>query len=296
MIIIGSNAINQHRKDFREFPSDVDMLCYFDDAINFINSLDNVKVARPINNGKKYLVKTDIIYEIEIIQTDVKEELYNYIMNDEKTIHAGQFIYPSLNLLYALKESHKYLKNNPHFLKTMNDIKFLRSINCSIPNDFYNLFKKIEKETYDYSHPKLNQTKNDFFDDSVKYTYDHDTIHESVKVNDRPAYTYFIKDGSEVLCSKKKFYDCSEHIRNCAVLEESYVLALERSIIPFNTEFKRKEVFDLALMKVCTSITSGWFREWAWENYYTVQKMYNDDYVDKFKLALENKLIKPYKE
>lgn len=295
MIIIGSNAINKHLKTFREFPSDVDILCHFDEAIKFINSLDNVKMAKPINNGKKYIVKTDIIYEIEIIQNDIKEELYNYIKNDKNSIHDGIFTYPSLNVLYALKESHKYLKNNPHFLKTMKDIKFLRSLNCKIDSDFVDLFKKIEQDTYDYSHPILNQTKSNFFNDTVKYIYDHDTIHEAVKINERPAYTYFIKDGSEVLCSKKKFFECSEHIRNSAVLEESYVLALERSIIPHETSFKRKEVFDYALMKVCTSITSGWFRKWSWENYEKVQEMYNDNFVDKFELALKNGLIKPFK-
>ena len=54
----------------------------------------------------------------------------------------------------------------------------------------------------------------------------------------------------------------------------------------------------MALMKVCTSITSGWFREYAWENYDKVLDLYNelgeDDYVQRFQRNAH--LLKPFKE
>jgi len=55
-------------------------------------------------------------------------------------------------------------------------------------------------------------------------------------------------------------------------------------------------VFEMALMKVCTSITSGWFREYAWENYQKVLDLYDslgeDDYVKRFEQNAH--LLKPF--
>lgn len=294
IIVIGSHALNRHISSFREYPSDYDMIGDIDTVINFIKTIDNIKSVRPIDNGKKMIVKADSIYEFKIIDSDVDRELFTFISNDSGTIFDGDMMYPSLNILYSLKETHKFLRNSPHFLKTRTDILFLKSIGCSIPDNFMSLFKKIERDTYNYSHPNLNQNKDNFFNDIIEYKYDHDTIHEAVKVNEKPAYQNFIKDGSEVLCSKKKFFECSEYIRNCAVLEESYVLALERSIIPHGTD--PKKAFDIALIKVCSSITSGWFRDWAWENYDNVQDMYCDSFFYKFNHALINNQIKPFKK
>ena len=51
----------------------------------------------------------------------------------------------------------------------------------------------------------------------------------------------------------------------------------------------------IALEKVCTSITSGWFREFAWENFDVVTNLYNDDYITKFTNAMKDGIILPYK-
>lgn len=296
IVVIGSNAINYHIKDFRKKPSDIDLILTQDYVHSFISTLKNLKIAKPINGGKKYFIQTDEQrYEIDIIQDNTKKKLYEYIINDKNSIIEDNFVYPSLDVLFSIKNSHKYKKNSPHFLKTMNDIIFLKNFGCNIPDNFQELYKELEKYFYNYSHPKLNQNKKDFFTDSVNYIYDHDDIHQAVKILEKPAYQYFIKDNEEILCDKNKFFNCSENIRLNAVLEESYVLSLERSIIPFETEYKRKEVFDHALMKICTSITSGWFRAFAYENYFKVQELYSDDFVEKFKKSLNEGKIKKWK-
>jgi len=57
----------------------------------------------------------------------------------------------------------------------MKDIHFLRSKGAEIKN--MELFKEREKITYDYGHPKLNVSKDAFFNgDGIQYIYDHDTI------------------------------------------------------------------------------------------------------------------------
>ena len=95
-----------------------------------------------------------------------------------------------------------------------------------------------------------------------------------------------------MMCDMEKFKAQPEIVKLYGVLEESYVLALERAIIPFGTDPKR--AFDIALEKVCTSITSGVFREYAWQNYFKVQELYHESFVQKFNTALAAGKILPF--
>jgi hypothetical protein len=124
----------------------------------------------------------------------------------------------------------------------------------------------------------------------------HDDIHEAVKHLDHPAYTYYMTSDEDVHCSKDRFFDLNEHTKLLGVLEEAYVLSLERSIIPFGLQSfeQRQESFIYALEKVCTSITSGWFREYAWENYAKVRKLYSQEYVDRFYHSLAEGKVRNY--
>lgn len=219
-----------------------------------------------------------------------------------KIDHKDNFVDPSWQL--ALKLSHRYLKNSVHFLKTMRDIQHLRSF-ATLSEEQQVWLKKREKETYKYKHPRLDVDKEAFFkDDGIRYLYDHDSIHKTVALMEcpwmgikTPAYSYYMKDDSEVMTSKEKFMVISESIRLYGVYEESCVLALERSQIPYNFQPSPRKSFEKALMKVCTSITSGWFREFAWENYDKVISLYEnlgeDDYVQRFNL--NRNMLTPYK-
>jgi hypothetical protein len=201
--------------------------------------------------------------------------------------------------VYTFKMSHRFLKNSPHFLKTMNDIIELRKLGFGeIPSylkDFYNL--RI-KETYDYSHPSLKKSKFDFFDTAtgIVYEFIHDDIHEAIKHFSRPAYETIKEDKSEVFCSKERFFSVPETLRLLTVLEEAMVLSLERYLIPnkFFDKEKAKKGFDIALEKCCTSIASGYWREYAYNHYYDVQALYDPGYVNKFQYALSNGLIRLY--
>jgi hypothetical protein len=191
----------------------------------------------------------------------------------------------------------------------MSDIKFLREKLGRAEADKWlgvasineQIVKLREAESYNYAHPKLNVSSKDFFNgDGVNYVYDHDSIHEAVACGTRPAYKWYMKDGSEVMTSKEKFLACNEEVRLYGVYEESCVLALERSQIPHGLGKEggpsARWSFEMALMKVCTSITSGWFREYAWENYQKVLDLYNElgenDYIERFNK--NQHLLKPY--
>lgn len=216
----------------------------------------------------------------------------------EELLEMTQGRVADLNTLYALKMSHRYKKDSPHFYKTMHDIKTMREAGAVIPAELQGWFKRRERETYNYSHPKLNQSKADFFTDDVPYTWDHDDIHKAVALGNRPAYLEYIVPGEEVKCSKEMFYACSEQTRLNGVYEESMVLALERSIYPYEVEGEDgwRKSFRFALMKVCTSITSGWFREFAWENHDKVEAMFDYERESrKWYAALRNNEVGEYK-
>ena len=207
---------------------------------------------------------------------------------------------------WMLKESHKY-KDSVHFEKTRSDVlayrksavvdsvarmeKFFESV------DLLDILKKREQETY-RPHVKLNVTKDEFFaDDGVDYMYDHDRIHEIMALGDKPAYLYIKEPGQDVRCSKDRWDSVVNEVKINCVIEEARVIALERGVIPFIqldscTIEQEEHLFKVALQKICTTLTSGWFREFAWTNYDTIiishqlHRIRHGSYVQKFKQCL----------
>lgn len=47
-------------------------------------------------------------------------------------------------------------------------------------------------------------------------------------------------------------------------------------------------------MRLSTSITSGWFREYCWEHYDQIQSMYSDDYWPRFQAAVAAGKVKAF--
>jgi hypothetical protein len=279
MLLVGSHAF-----DFGRTPKDIDYIATPGelDLFKEINR-DKIVLAKPTKFGETIFMTGSVPIEFDTSETG--QDLLDIVGHDEA----------SPAVLLTLKMSHRFLKNSPHFLKTMKDIWFLRMLGATVPDNLADWLKRRSKVTYDYSHPSLNRNKAAFFaDDGVGYIYDHDTIHEAVKTFDVPAFNMIKKDAAEVFCSKEKFYSVSDEIKLATVLEETYVLALERSQIPHNFEPEPLKSFKMALEKVCTSIASGWWRTYAWENYFTVLDMYNENYVERFKDALSKGIIKPY--
>jgi hypothetical protein len=293
---------------------DTDLLGTYDDCTAYIKELgkrEKIVANYPADSGKKIIVKTDKgIYEFEICWEGSDSEALLKLVADgawsEKHIDPVMtfvgvnkptiITVPDLDVLYMLKMSHRYRKDSPHFLKTMRDIQLMRKMGAKMPVQYSEWFKLREKNTYQNTLPKLNQSKKDFFDNSSSiYTLDHDSIHEAVKHFDRPAYEYFKPDAAEVMTSKSMFFACSREVQLYAALEEVMVLSIERSIHPFNlTGDKLRWAFNMAHMKLATSISSGWFREFVWENYDEVQGMYSEYYVNNFYRALGAGEIKPF--
>ncbi|MNQ42931.1 hypothetical protein D3C85_566430 [compost metagenome] len=301
MLIIGSQAA-KHWNLLQEgqVPRDTDIICTFEEfkiECARIKEQEGISRCVPLSKNKFHVRNSaGWNYEFEVAWPDSSGE--DLLLVEDAV---GSKVYASPQTLLALKLSHRYLRNSPHFLKTMRSIQHFRQcgINLSEGDSFwYRWLPKRERETYVYKHPKLDVSKGEFFDDSVPYVYDHDSIHETVALIDNgdpvhhrrkliPAYTHYMQDGAAVMTDKEQFFAQRWEIRLYGVYEEACVLALERSQIPHNFVPAARYSFELALMKVCTSITSGWFREYAWENYDKVLDLYaelgENNYIERFK-------------
>lgn len=323
LVLIGSQAMrywDKHwAKDRLDAVQDYDFICTSDDFKDLvlkviatgnklleISHVENKSIAKFKNKeGKRVVIEASLIdKEGQLAESD--RQIYEF--------HARAKYFPSyafhmkfLNyceavqianpeICYVLKESHKFRKDSLHFEKTRGDLidfeKRLNIYRAMLDTPYLEMLDLREKLTYNNKLPKLNQGKQSFFTDSVPYKYDHDTIHLSVSHLDKPAYRYYMKDGQEVMCDVDKWNALPDIVRLYGVLEESYVLALERSIIPFASN--PEKAFKMALQKVCTSITSGWFRQYAWDSYDRVLELYHPSFVQKFEDALQAGKIKDY--
>ena len=306
VLLIGSNALREWGIPVERTNLDMDLIASMDGIKELLvnNPTRFGKIQHSEDANHIYLFpreKDDLIFDIEIAWPDsVSQELIDLVrLNGLGKLVDGDLIAVHPSVVLALKLSHKYKKNSRHFLKTMRDIQYLRSLGFKVPKVLSDWLKRRKKWTYNYKHPKLEGgvSKKDFFnDDGIRYVYDHDAIHVAVKHLHQPAYRFFQPDGEEVGTSKEEFFAQDTRVQLLAVLEESYVLSLERAIVPFALEGYelRKQAFDTALSKVCTSITSGWFRKFAYDNFDAVNALYDQEYVDRFWAAVERGEVAPY--
>ena len=116
----------------------------------------------------------------------------------------------------------------------------------------------------------------------------HDYLHELVAIEDKPAYIKCLT--GEVMFSNKLFNLLDYQSKINMVLEESFVLALERCIIPmFKGEtylpaITPEEAFKYSLTRVATNLSSGPFREFASDNFYEIYLEYQEQHINYYKV------------
>src|SRR5580765_4914218 len=113
MLIIGSNALNFYRTNPKP-PKDFDAIADYDTASAFLKA-EGCAHIYPINDGETLFgMNNERIYEIEIAWPgSTGEALLKYI--EQHDDHSGAIpsdtyipmVTPSLNVLYALKMSHR---------------------------------------------------------------------------------------------------------------------------------------------------------------------------------------------
>lgn len=193
-----------------------------------------------------------------------------------------------LEILFSLKKSHIFIPRQ--WNKHIQDYHLMKSWGVKDVMPELTLIRRKEREAY--KTPSLNKTADEFFDDNVSNkTFVHDDIHAVMAYLDKPMYERIKIDSNLVKCSRDKFEALGLRDRVRCVLEEAYVIALERAIIPMMFEGKKfateDSAFNWALMRICTTLTSGWFREFAVENWPLIVKSRDGAYVKRFLHAVD---------
>lgn len=294
MLLIGSRALALRAPVALggRAPKDFDFVCTPHELAQWVERRlpDKVEVLRD-DKVVAHIGGTICEFEVARDPESSAGRLIGLVEADGGTKETSLGLLPSLDVLFTLKHSHRHLKNSPHFWKNLFDYHRMKDLGAKLVHTDW--LKQREKETYTYAHPRLNQDKKAFFaDDNIKYVYDHDSIHEAVARGDRPAYRSFQKDGAEVQSDKAKFFACDRTVQINSVLEESAVLAIERSLVPYPGVLTTKQAWHFAFSKVCTSIASGWWRAFAYDNAIEILKAFRDDYWQRFERGLAAGVVK----
>lgn len=146
---------------------------------------------------------------------------------------------------------------------------------------------RLTSEKYSRGHPKLNKTVAEFFDDDVKKIYNHDDLHKIVAFNEVPMYTKMQPDPKFAWCDKKLWENFSRREKLECVAEETYVISIERFLVP-QWKIPPKLAYFKALRKVCTTLCSGWFRDFAIDNYPDILSLFNQEKIERIKCQILN--------
>lgn len=301
MLVIGSQALAYHMRraglPFRK-PADIDLIA----TKEFIGRVEkdwHIKDLQQTGPNHMTCRNSDIGGPVEFDVAEEGNSNWAYLMQSRPGYPAKMMLgkerpgYASPEMLYSIKRSHRFLPRR--WEKHMRDYHLLKKF---VPVDqMPEITEQRRKEYSKAKHISLKRTKDEFFDDDVSnHVFEHDQIHEVMAHRARPMFEYIQKEPGVVTCDKLKWAALTPVEQRQCVLEEAYVIALERGIIPMLYEGKRmadsESALQWALMRIGTTLTSGWFREFTVENYPQIWDERNRTYVDKFLAAVETGKIK----
>lgn len=207
----------------------------------------------------------------------------------------------SPQVLLAIKKSHRYFQDNWH--KNIKDYLFLESM-TSLNETHQRICDIRLLEKRGRVGRSLNVPNEEFFEGSqhiVNRIFVHDDIHYATCFYDKPIWTR-CKANQDLAKVDKHLFDNLEYIDKVRMAqEEAFVIALERIIIPkikcfktcrINNNIARK-AYDWAVMRLGTTLTSGWFRDFVIDNYIDIMKVNKDtSYITKFLLGVESGKIR----
>lgn len=218
------------------------------------------------------------------------DDLYKYTSEDATIEYNGRTLYVlSLKGLSLVKRSHLYrdLKFSKHIAHYW---RYLEKEACQWDSDdlkFLDERTEMTKIAYPQGYPKLNKSVKDFFDDAVTKKYDHDYLHKLFAYQENPMYTKLQTDSSMAWCKKELWDKLSKTEKLQCVAEEAYVISVERFLVPAQWDFYAKLAFNLAVNKICTTLCSGYFRDFAIDNYPNILRMFDKNKIEYTKLVLE---------
>ena len=225
---------------------------------------------------------TNLFVEVHHPHEYLSDEFVKKFQTDNFVAIGGQsYSICSLRGLSAIKMSHLSLDHN--WIKHISFFhKYLKE---HFNHEDWELVKRREKITLEITkqkNPSLMMGNQQFFDDAVKKVYDHDWLHERVAFFDRPLYERlkFSNKTDLAWCEKDLWEKFTHQEKMMCVVEETTVIALERFLIPGREKYATA-AYMKALQKVCTSLTSGWFRDFAIWNWADLRLLARVELMDK---------------
>lgn len=295
MLLIGSRATAFHFTEHRP-QKDWDIICSYQEFVVWLAAnLHCVKRKRLRDDNSKVIIidQQDTYFEFEFARpnhsADMLLQLETGVTIDlPNGLHA---VVASPEALFMTKKSHVHLpikwpKNieDYHFLKNrIGDTSYLEA--------YLKLRKTEMSKVFQERTINLNMKNEDFFmksNKSVKRYYEHDDLHAATCYYGEPLYDQLKIDKTKALIDRALFDKLSFQDKLRTVREECYAIALERRIIPAieaGEAYDSQGAFMYALERISTTLTKGWFREFAIENYPEI-KVLDKDYVTAFKHAV----------
>jgi len=301
--LIGSRALKHHFDDFRD-PIDWDLVISNDELLTIEKQIggtwrykrENHYVCR---HGNKTI-------EVWVAKPKNSEQLILDSCSEEIKTPFGNVFLPSIEALCAVKRAHLYWPY--HWEKHIKDYHFLLAKGINFDKKIFKLRKKEHEERLGKNHINLKMKNCDFFAKSqpmVQRVFDHDSLHYATCYYDKPLYKQCKHNPELATIDEDLFNKLCHSDKLRMVKEECYALSLEREIIPIITHWRDMENSNLIskrtmesayskwLMKLATSVSRGWFREFVIENWPSI-KYPDKDYVDEFLKTAENGRIKLY--
>src|SRR6185436_4716425 len=152
MILIGSRALMIRAPYIlNRSPKDFDWICTEKEFDHWIT--EQSFKAQPTDvsviSENKRIMRGAVNCEFEIIRPGTSSELLqSLVFEDSETIETPFGLVPSLDLLFTIKCSHRYLKNSPHFWKNLSDYHLMKRVGAQVKDNLSSFLKLREKETY----------------------------------------------------------------------------------------------------------------------------------------------------
>lgn len=316
MIIIGSRAETARHVIKRIVKGDWDFICtrqeYDEFLATHVHEIDGIRNVH--DKVKVVSIRGRLrLCEFEIAEPGNADPAWQLLMQ-QKNMHKqkmpswwklGDVACPSRQQLAQIKRAHLYYEKG--FDKHIRDYHALRMKDQPWDHDWVQRrYYQVRDMKLDMKKISLKKDAKTFFDqsaDRIKPLYVHDDIHKAIANPKAPAYTLF--QTEEVYCSQEMF-EALPHSEQCrAVWEEAQTLAIERLLAPYHNQGNwfgmsrqptPEQAFRWGLMRVCTTITSGWFRRFAVENWETVMVNAPRDYWERFKKEVRAGNVQLYKD
>ena len=219
----------------------------------------------------------------------LNREIENYDSGHTVEFNGQEFCIVNRTGLACIKRSHLWrdLSFNKHITHWDKSLSKAVPYFTDYDKDYLDRRTRATMQMFPQQYPKLNKTVSDFFDDAVQKKYSHDWLHELYAFESKPMYTKLQSNPELAWCEKEKWDNLTDIQKLQCVAEETYVIATERFLVPSDWSYPERLAYFNALKKVCTTLCSGWFRDFAIDNHTILCEMFDPSKVKNVKSVIE---------